>query len=191
MSALEGAIAFALNHILEDEAWARRRLAPFAGETFELRAPPLPALRFTIAPEGRVQTADSLAQAALVVTLGPESAAAAMRGEDHFMRSLHLAGNAQLASELLMLARHLRWDAEEDLAALVGDVAAHRLAGLGRELLAAPLELVRRLGAGAAEYASGEGRLLVTRAEFSGHAAQTACLRDGIERLESRLRRLG
>jgi hypothetical protein len=49
----ESPVAAALNHLLESETWARERLAPFAGEALELRAPPLPALRFLIAADGR------------------------------------------------------------------------------------------------------------------------------------------
>jgi len=51
----EVAFCFLLNHLLAREEWARRKLAPFAGESVELRAAPLPALRFTILPGGRVE----------------------------------------------------------------------------------------------------------------------------------------
>ena len=44
----ESPFAAALNLMLESEPWARERLAPFAGEVLELRAPPLPALRFSV-----------------------------------------------------------------------------------------------------------------------------------------------
>ena len=53
----ESPIAAALNHLLESEPWARERLAPFAGEALELRAPPLPALRFLVAADGRLSAA--------------------------------------------------------------------------------------------------------------------------------------
>ena len=33
----ESPFAAGLNHLLESESWARERLAPFAGETIELR----------------------------------------------------------------------------------------------------------------------------------------------------------
>ena len=54
MVTLETPLVMALNRLLETEGWARERLAPFAGETVELRAPPLPALRFAIAQSGRL-----------------------------------------------------------------------------------------------------------------------------------------
>jgi len=48
MATLETPLVAAINRVLEAEGWARERLAPFAGEALELRAPPLPALRFSI-----------------------------------------------------------------------------------------------------------------------------------------------
>ena len=106
------------------------------------------------------------------------------------MRAVQVSGNAKLATEVLHLARHLRWDVEEDLSRLVGDVAAHRAVALARELFAWQLDAARRLGASLAEYAIEERRMLVTRAEFEPFAAQTARLRDSLDRLEARLRRL-
>ena len=52
----ESPIAAALNHLLDSEPWARERLAPFAGRRW-MRAPPLPALRFLVAADGRLSTA--------------------------------------------------------------------------------------------------------------------------------------
>ena len=49
------AFFFLLNRLLDAEPWARERLAPFAGETLELRAPPLPALRLAFSRGERVE----------------------------------------------------------------------------------------------------------------------------------------
>jgi ubiquinone biosynthesis protein UbiJ len=187
----ESPFAAALNHLLEAESWARERLAPFAGETVELRAPPLPALRFAIAEGGRLAPAASGAVASLVITVGPGALAAAMQGEEQLMRTVEVAGNASLAAEVLFLFRHLRWDAEEEAAKLFGDVAAHRLAGFARGVAAWHADAVRRIAGSFVEYASEERQLLVRRDELAEFAAAQARLRDGLERLEKRIARLG
>jgi len=94
MAAFETPFAYALNRLLESESWARERLAPFAGETVELRAPPLPAVRFAILEGGRLAPGT---QASLTLTLRPGSLAALARGEDEFMRTVDIEGNARLA----------------------------------------------------------------------------------------------
>jgi ubiquinone biosynthesis protein UbiJ len=182
--------SFALNHLLEAEPWARTRLAPFAGEVIELRAPgPLPALRFTILPGGTLEAGGGAAS--LVVTLAPDVPLAALRGEEHLLRSVQVAGNAQLASEVMQLVRHLRWDFEEDLSRVVGDAAAHRLATLARDLVAWQADAARRLAAAFAEYATEEQRMLVRRGEHAEFAAAVARMRAALDRLDKRIDRLG
>jgi ubiquinone biosynthesis protein UbiJ len=187
--ALELPIVRALNHLLASEAWARERLVPFAGEAIELRATHLPALRFLIGADGRLAPAPA-GPSGLVVNLRSGAPAAALLGEEHLLREIDVQGNARLASEVMFLARHLRWDAEEDLAKLVGDIAAHRLVDTARTLVSWHVQAARRLAEGVVEYAAEEAQLLVKRAELDELAGAQARLRDGLERLEKRIERL-
>ena len=186
----ESPFAAALNHLLRAEPWARERLLPFAGETLELRAPALPALRFVIAEDGTLVAASGSGEFSLVITLRPEALPAAARGEDHLLRAIDVAGNARLAAEVMFLARHLRWDIEDDVAKIIGDPAAHRLLGLAKEIAAWHAEAVRRLAEGLVEYALEEKNLLVGRGELEALAAANSRLRDGLERLEKRIENL-
>jgi ubiquinone biosynthesis accessory factor UbiJ len=186
----ESPFAAALNHLLDAEPWARERLLPFAGEVLELRAPPLPALRFAVAADGRLAPAAADAIASLVITAGPGAPAAAMQGEEQLLRAVDVSGNARLASEVMFLFRHLRWDGEEAAARIVGDVAAHRLAGFARGVAAWHADAARRVAESLVEYATEEKRVLVTRGELDEVAASHARLRDGLERLEKRIDRI-
>jgi ubiquinone biosynthesis protein UbiJ len=176
-----------VNRLLAAETWARERLAPYAGETLELRAPPLPALRFAIVAGGSVEA--SHAAPSLVMTLKPDLLPALARGQEHALRAVAVEGNSRLAAEVLVLVRHLRWDAEEDLSRLVGDVAAHRLAEAGRAFAAWHLDAARRLVAALVDYATEERPILARRAQLDDLADSLARLRDGIARLEKRLER--
>jgi len=187
VAAFESPFVLVLNRLLEAEPWARERLAPFAGETVELRAPPLPALRFAIEQAGRVAPGT---QPNLTITLRPDSLPALLRGEEHFMRTVEIEGNARFAQEVLYLARHLRWDFEEDLSKVFGDAAAHAMAGAVRSFAAWQVDAARRLGEGLMEYAVEESRLLAPRAQFAAFSGEVARLRDALERLEKRIERL-
>jgi ubiquinone biosynthesis protein UbiJ len=107
------------------------------------------------------------------------------------MRAVDVSGNAKLASEVLLLVRHLRWDVEEDLARVVGDVAAHRVVGWARTFAGWQRDVARRLADSTMEYVIEERRMLVPRGEFETQAAAVARLRDALARFEQRLRRLG
>lgn len=180
----------ALNHLLDSDPALRARLAPFAGEMLELRAPPLPPVGLAIGAGGRLEPPPAGAAPSLTIAVRPGALAAAARSEDHFLRHVEVAGNARLATEVMFLFRHLRWDAEEDLSKLLGDAAAHRLAGMARGIAALHVEAARRVAEGVMEYALEERPILVSRRGMAALASGTARLRDDLERLEQRVRRL-
>lgn len=190
MIAFESPVAAALNHLLGAEPWARERLAPFAGETLELRLPALPALRFAVVSDGRLRPASDEGQASLVLSFGPGVLPALLKGEDHFMRAVEVSGSASFANEVLFLFRHLRWDVEEDLARFVGDAPAYRIAATAREFAAWHKDALARLAENFMDYAVEELQLLARRAEFEQLRGALLQLRDALERLEKRIERL-
>jgi ubiquinone biosynthesis protein UbiJ len=183
------AFCFVLNRLLEAEDWARLRLAPFAGRTVELRAPPFPTLCFRILERGTVEAGGG--EPDLSMTFKPEMLVALARGEEHALRAVDVHGDAELAAEILVLARHLRWDAEEDLARVIGDVAAHRVAQAGRTFAAWHLDAAQRLASAFADYASEEKQILARRGELEALGESVARLRDAVARLDKRMDRLG
>lgn len=165
-------------------------MAPFAGQAVELCVPPFPRLRLAIAEGGTLAPAAEGAPCALTLTVGPQVLPALVRGEDHFARAVETSGDPALAAEVMRLVRHLRWDAEEDLAKLLGDAAAHRLAQGVRAFFGVQREAARRIAEAMAEYAVEESGTLVRRGELAAHARAVSALRDALERLERRLGRL-
>jgi ubiquinone biosynthesis protein UbiJ len=107
------------------------------------------------------------------------------------MHAVEVSGNAKLADAVMLLARNLRWDYEDDLSRVFGDIAAHRIAGVARDLAAWQADIGRRLAGSLADYLTAESGLLASRAELESFAAAAARLRDDLERLEQRVRRLG
>jgi len=178
--------SLALNRLLESLPEARERLAPFAGEVVELRAPLLPALVFTLLPGGRLEAggAGGDGPSSLVVTLKPGFLAALAKGEEHLMREVEVAGNARLAAEVMWLVRHLREAlpdiAEEDLSRVVGDVAARRLAQGARDFLAWQADAAQRFAGAFADYATEEAGILVGRGEHAGFEIGRASCRERV-----------
>ncbi len=125
-----------LNHVLMSEPEAMQRLARQKGQRIELLWQKL-QLQLQATPaglfeRGRFEGFD------LRLTVTEESPldllSALARGDKPRVR---IEGDVQLAAEVNWLIDNVRWDAEEDLARLIGDAPAHTLAGLGRQALAA------------------------------------------------------
>ena len=189
MGIFDSGAARALNLLLARETWAREKLAPFAGEGVELRFDPLPAVRLVVSEEGGVMPAEAGREATLVICAGPEIFAALSKGQEHLVHAVTVSGNPQFAAEILTLLRYLRWDAEEDLSRVFGDVLAHRIAGGARDFASWQAEAGRRLAENVVEYAVEERRIIVSRTEFDTFAAKVAKLRDDLARLEQRIDR--
>jgi ubiquinone biosynthesis protein UbiJ len=81
----------------------------------------------------------------------------------------------------------LRWDAESDLAPIVGDIAAVRIVQAARALAAQVKTGGQRLAENAAEYLLEENPMLLYRRAGEDFASDVAVLRDDVERLAKRI----
>lgn len=190
MDPLQTGFSRVLNRLLDSESWARERLAPFRGETVALRSPPLPELRLSIVEGGWTTPAEAGAPASLTLTLGPRAVFALPRGAGHALGEVEVSGNTRLAGEVLFLARHLRWDIEEDLSRVLGDALAHRLAGDARRFAAAAADSAARIAEALMDYVVEERGLVARRDEHQILSEANARLGEAIERLERRVQRL-
>lgn len=181
---------FALNHLLNAEAWARDKLKPYAGQCVEFRSPPLPALRLDILDTGLLRAAAEDAAPNLVVNIGAAALPAALRGEDALLREIGIEGNADLAGTVQYLFRHLRWDIAEDLSRVFGDVIAQRMVSEGRRFAAWNREAAQKLAQNFAEYWTEEQTLLARPADVRQFLADVDQLRDDLARLEKRIETL-
>lgn len=181
-------IAF-INHLLAEEQWARDKLAPFAGKRVRVTAPALPDLVFAIANDGMLEAADE-GEPDLTIGLTPAALPKLLTRDESVLQTITFSGDAELAAALQLLFRNLRWEVEEDLSRVVGDVAAHRIASTGRAFAAWQKDAAERLGQNVAEYLTEEAELLAPKADLARFAREVAELVDAVERLEKRLDRI-
>ena len=125
-----------LNHVLASESEATQRLARQKGQRIVLDWQNM-QLKLQATPAGLFErgTFDDFDLRLSVTEASPLDVLAALaRGDKPRVR---IEGDVQLAAEVNWLIDNVRWDAEEDLARLVGDAPAHTLAQLGHQVLAA------------------------------------------------------
>ena len=90
-------------------------------------------LTVRITPAGLLETVVPAEQPDLVLILSETSPLAVLRSVVQGERpAIRIEGDVQLAGDINWLVDHVRWDPEEDLARVVGDVPAHQIATIGR-----------------------------------------------------------
>ncbi len=178
-----------LNRGLPRSVRARQLCAELDGRRLAVEAPGLG--RLLIESTGtslRLHRGPETADASIVG--GPLSlllTGASLAGQPLRRGAVEIRGDAQIAEKFQALLRLLRPDLEEDLALLVGDVAAHRAGQLARGTLRWTRSALATLWRDVGEYASHERRDLVSRPEGEAFLRDVDALREDVDRLAARL----
>lgn len=214
-AALPSPVISFVNHVLGQHAWARDKLRACAGRTLKVSAGPF-IFHWAITPEGLVgaipqsmasnNSSHQGSQPGGLSGLPPDipgelafdvSLTVSLSSLPQFaldrsgaLKSVRIDGDAEFAQLLGQLVREVRWDAEDDLARVVGDIAAHRLMRGAKSFHAYGFNAVQRLNETVTAFLLDEDPTLVRRPMLEALARDIASLRDDCARLEKRLERL-
>jgi ubiquinone biosynthesis accessory factor UbiJ len=134
-----------LNHVLASESAATQRLQAHAGRVLSADwsgwlpfLPQPPRMAWVVTPAGLLERSETPDPADLRVVMDasdPMRWWAAMQAGER--PPMDIQGDAQLASDVSWLIDNVRWDVEDDLARVIGELPARQLASMGRGLVAA------------------------------------------------------
>jgi ubiquinone biosynthesis protein UbiJ len=177
----------ALGSLLVREPWARERLRAHAGKTACLVFGGT-RVALAITPVGLVETADPAAPADVTLTAASDRLPELMSADPaRRMAAVRIEGDAALAQVVGDLARDLRWDVEDDLAGLIGDIPAARLAGAASGIARGVRGSAWRLASNVAEYLTEERGVLASTYDLTAWGGEVRRLRDDAERAGKRV----
>jgi len=113
-----------------------------------------------------------------------------LANRDRAVSYVKIEGDADFANTLSQLSQSLRWDAEEDLSKLVGDIAATRLVSGVKATLAAAQVAQQQLAENVAEYFLEEQPMLIRPRVMQEFSSEVVKLRDDLERLSKRIAKM-
>jgi ubiquinone biosynthesis protein UbiJ len=185
----EPPVAAAINHLLKGASWARERLKPCAGKIARFNLAP-----FTVALEildtGELADAPVSCAADATFTLTPGVALRMLAADTNAWQQVQVSGDAALTRDILYVAQNLRWDVEEDLSRVFGDVVAHRMTGAANELKRWQRETAGSFARSAAAYWTEERPLIASRESVERFVRDVDNLRDDVARVEKRIANL-
>lgn len=182
----------AINHLLVQEAWARAKLMPHVGKIAAFDAG-LMTVRLKVAADGMVEAANGASSdeaAAVTIRAQLSDLPLILQNRERAFSYVKIDGDADFANTISQLSQSLRWDAEGDLAGVVGDIAARRIAMGARSALDAAKSLQRSVSENAAEYFLEENPMLMRPQAIADFTQDVTRLRDDVARLSKRIEKL-
>ena len=186
---LDDAAAAAINHLLRSASWARDALGRHAGKTARFEVFPF-AVSLTVLDSGEVAPAAADAAPAATVKLAPGLMLRLAARDASAWLEIGITGDTDFASAIHHVARNLRWDVEEDLSRVFGDIAAHRMAETGRTVQRWGEQAAENTARAFAEYWTEEQPLIAGARDLEEFGRAVDQLRDDAARLEKRIEHL-
>jgi ubiquinone biosynthesis protein UbiJ len=189
LSSLLRPAAAVINHLLAQEPWAQAKLIAHRDKTACIDAG-VAQLMLTVTGDGYLKNADENAVPAVTIHLKLSDLPLILANRERAVSYVRIEGDADFANAISQLSQSLRWDAEEDLGKVVGDIAATRIVSGAKSMAAAAQTTQKQLAENVAEYFLEEQPMLIRPHVMSEFSSEVVKLRDDLERLSKRIEKL-
>jgi ubiquinone biosynthesis protein UbiJ len=186
---LKPLISHFLQHITNQNNWSRKHLIPFAGKVLQFNIVPI-KVKFIILEDGSLGVPPDHAIADTIIHIPPSLAIRLMANDDAAKMQIKIDGDIHLASEVSKVLQHMRWDIEDDLSKVVGDIPANKVIAVAKESTHALKNQSINLAEMLKEYWQEEEPLLAKQWQVNQFNASVDNLRSDVSRLEKRLNKL-
>lgn len=189
LSSLLRPAAAVINHLLAQEPWAQAKLIAHRDKTACIDAG-VAQLMLTVTGDGFLKNADDNAVPAVTIHLKLSDLPLILANRERAVSYVRIEGDADFANAISQLSQSLRWDAEEDLGKVVGDIAATRIVSGAKSIAIAAQTTQKQLAENVAEYFLEEQPMLIRPHAMSEFSSEVVKLRDDLERLSKRIEKL-
>jgi ubiquinone biosynthesis protein UbiJ len=178
-----------LQHITDQNNWAKPHLAPFSGSTIQFDFSIIQA-NLQILEDGSLCVAGETPQIDATVHIPPSLALRLLAKDEAAKSYIKIDGDVHLATEVSKVLQLMRWDIEEDLSKAVGDIAAFKIGEVSKNTFAEVKKQTVNVAEMLTEYWQEEKNILTKKRHLEQFIQQVDTLRNDVERLEKRLEKL-
>ena len=177
-----------LQHITNQNSWSRPYLAPFGGKVVQFDFSLLKA-HLIILEDGSLSLAGVTATADAVIHLPPSLAMRLMAQDESVKMQIKIDGDTHLATEFSKVLQQMRWDIEEDLSHLVGDIAANKVVAGSQKLALETKKQTVNLAEMLSEYWQEEKLVIAKKWQVEKFIQEVDSLKSDIARFEKKLQK--
>jgi ubiquinone biosynthesis protein UbiJ len=182
-------IQFVLQHLMQQNSWTAPLLQPYAHKNLCLDFK-VAQVMLTILNDGALAVAADSASADATIHLPPSLAMRLLRQDPLAHSLVKIEGDATLGVEVGKILSAIRWDVEDDLSKIVGDIAAYQVVQLGQEKWQRWQSQAKNLGEMLVEYWQEERPILAKKTHIEQFNRSVDQLREDTDRLQQRVEKL-
>lgn len=178
-----------LQHVIAQNSWANNMLLPFAGKSVKVNIALLHT-SFIVLENGSLAIAGETNIPDASITIPPSLLLRLIAKDEAAKLQIKIEGDTHLATELAKVFSQMRWDYEDDLSKLVGDVPANKMGELSRNTVNTAKATTINLAEMLSEYWQEEKPMIAKKRHVEQFNGEVDTLRADVERLEKRLNKL-
>jgi len=177
-----------LQHITQQNSWSRPYLTPFSGRILQFDFSLLKA-HLIILEDGSLSLAGESAKADAIIHIPPSLAMRLMAQDESAKMQIKIDGDTHLATEFSKVLQQMRWDYEEDLSHLVGDIAANKLVTGGKKIAQETKKQSINLAEMLSEYWQEEKPTIAKKWQVEKFVQEVDSLKSDMARFEKKLKK--
>ena len=178
-----------LQHLITQNSWANTMLQPFAGKSAQFNIS-LINTTLVILENGSLAIAGETNTPDAIVTIPPSLLLRLIAKDESAKLKINIEGDTHLAAELAKVFTNMRWDYEDDLSKLIGDIPANKMGEFSRQTTKIIKDTTTNLAEMLSEYWQEETSMIAKKRHVEEFNAGVDRLRADVARFEKKLQKL-
>jgi ubiquinone biosynthesis accessory factor UbiJ len=178
-----------LQHLTSQNEWSRPHLQPFAGKVVQFDFV-LAKANLLILEDGSLALSGETVSPEANIHVPPSLSLRLLAGDENAKKHIKIDGDTHLATEISKVLQYMRWDIEEDLSKVVGDIAAYKIGEVSKKTFAEVKKQSINAAEMLSEYWQEEKNILAKKRHVEQFTTDVDTLKSDAARFEKRLSKL-
>ncbi|MGQ0442808.1 MAG: ubiquinone biosynthesis accessory factor UbiJ [Methylophilaceae bacterium] len=178
-----------LQHLTHQNNWSRAHLIGFSGKVVQFKIAFI-RTNLLILEDGSLNIAGDTATPDAIIHIPPSLALRIFSGDEAAKTQINIEGDTHLVTEFSKILQLIRWDIEEDLSQVIGDIPANKMVYFSNKAISEAKKQTLNLTEMLTEFWQEEKPILAKKRHVEQFNAAVDTLRSDVARIEKRVEKL-